>query len=171
MRLPLFPPSPSSLPSPIPTPSPTPSPNRHPRVSTASLSPLQPYFPSTSAGPPSTAFYEASSHSSSMMRSVALLLAVASALLPLSFADVKFTTPIAEAVLPVGSLSIAWTDSGDSPALAGLTSYQLFLCAGGNDDSSYIQLLPIVNQGLFMDGNQAIGTITAGLGASSPANA
>lgn len=35
-------------------------------------------------------------------------------------------------------MKIEWKDSGDSPPLDSLLSYQLFLCAGGNKDGSYV---------------------------------
>ncbi|KAF2673132.1 hypothetical protein BT63DRAFT_147000 [Microthyrium microscopicum] len=91
--------------------------------------------------------------------------------LTIVLADVKFTAPVAGAVIPAGSLQIKWTESGDLPAITKFISYQLFLCAGGNDDGTIIQLFPITTQGVFANGNQAIGTISPGLGASQPNNA
>ncbi|KAL9112524.1 MAG: hypothetical protein Q9227_003095 [Pyrenula ochraceoflavens] len=83
------------------------------------------------------------------------------------FADVKFTTPSAGSTSTGGSaLSIKWTDSGDEPKLSTLVSYQLFLCAGGNEDSEYIQLSTLVAQGDFKKGNTASVQIPAGIGAS-----
>lgn len=72
-----------------------------------------------------------------ILRPLILLAATA----PLAFADVKFTTPAAGATLDGTTLSVEWTDSGTTPKLADLTSYQLFLCAGGNDDSSFVSAL------------------------------
>ena len=57
--------------------------------------------------------------------SLAALAAFSSAVL----ADVEFTSPKGGAVLAVSSpVDIEWTASDD------LTTYQLHLCAGGNDD-------------------------------------
>ena len=55
-------------------------------------------------------------------------------------ADVKFVTPAPGASLPGGgkSISVSWVDSGEDPPLASLTTYTLFLCAGGNEAGSYV---------------------------------
>ena len=54
-------------------------------------------------------------------------------------ADVKFTSPGAGTTEAGGTaLSIKWSDSGDDPSLDDLVSYQLFLCAGGNDEAQYV---------------------------------
>lgn len=60
-------------------------------------------------------------------------------LLPLAFADVQFTSPAAGATLAAASpIAIKWKDSGDGIALTDLTTYTLFLCAGGNDAASFV---------------------------------
>lgn len=51
---------------------------------------------------------------------------------PLAFADVKFSSPAGSASLAGGSLTITWTDSGDAPSLADLTSYSIILMTGAN---------------------------------------
>jgi hypothetical protein len=86
------------------------------------------------------------------------------------FADIRFTSPAAGSVLPVGPLHVAWIESGEAPTMDKLTSYQLFFCAGGNSEDTILQLFPIVTQGRFTDGNQALGTINPFLGASTPVN-
>jgi hypothetical protein len=48
--------------------------------------------------------------------------------------DVVFSSPAAGGSLASGTIAIKWKDSGDAPALADLSSYQLFLCAGGNEN-------------------------------------
>jgi hypothetical protein len=51
----------------------------------------------------------------------------------LALADVSFTAPAAGALVRGGSpFEITWTDSGEAPALADLTSYQLLLYSGSN---------------------------------------
>jgi hypothetical protein len=61
------------------------------------------------------------------------------ALISTTFADVKFTSPIAgHSYTGGGTLSITWADSGVAPSISDLTTYQLFLCAGGNDASSIV---------------------------------
>ena len=68
-------------------------------------------------------------------------LALLSTLTPFVNADVKFTSPSAGATVTGGSaITIEWTDSGDSPAITDLASYELFLCAGGNDATSYVSM-------------------------------
>lgn len=68
------------------------------------------------------------------------LLLLLGALAPYVLADVEFTTPSAGGTVPGGStLKVAWKDSGSGPALSSLQTYQLFLCAGGNDDSSFVR--------------------------------
>ena len=59
-------------------------------------------------------------------------------LTPYVFADVEFTSPKPGATLKAGAITIEWKDSGETPPLDTLLSYQLFLCAGGNEGSSYV---------------------------------
>lgn len=66
------------------------------------------------------------------------LLFTLTALLPLVYADVKFTTPAAGASISGTTINVAWADSGVSPPLSDLETYQLFLCAGGNDPSTIV---------------------------------
>lgn len=57
------------------------------------------------------------------------------------FADVKFTKPAAGSTETGGNgLTVEWEDSGDQPRLTNLISYQMFLCAGGNDENSYVSV-------------------------------
>ncbi|KAI9879451.1 MAG: hypothetical protein M1830_008498 [Pleopsidium flavum] len=96
------------------------------------------------------------------------LLYLLAAVAPFAFADVKFTTPAPGAPVPAGgTFAVEWTDSGSAPSIADLASYQLFLCAGGNDASSFIQLAPITTQGAFSTGNKASGTIQTTIGADT----
>jgi hypothetical protein len=74
-----------------------------------------------------------------MMRLVTLSVFL-TALLPSVFADVKFTSPAGgETFTGGGSIKAAWTDSGDAPSISDLTTYQLFLCAGGNEEGTYVR--------------------------------
>ena len=62
----------------------------------------------------------------------------AAALLSFARADVQVVAPQAGDTVTGLNLQVQWKDSGDSPAISQLANYQLFLCAGGNDDSSYV---------------------------------
>ena len=49
--------------------------------------------------------------------------------------DIEFTNPTAGATLTGGfPVDVHWADSGDAPSIADLTSYQLLICAGSNDN-------------------------------------
>ena len=91
---------------------------------------------------------------------------LATTIIPYAFADVEFTSPAAGVTVSGPTISIQWQDSGSSPPISDLVSYQLFLCAGGNAATDFIQLATLVPTGKFTDGNSASGDITAGLGAS-----
>ncbi|KAL8834841.1 MAG: hypothetical protein Q9170_003583 [Blastenia crenularia] len=87
------------------------------------------------------------------------------ALTPLAFADIQFTSPAAGGTLPAAKpITAKWKDSGDGTALSDLKTYTLFLCAGGNDADSFIQLAPINANGQFSTGNEASATVAATLG-------
>ena len=84
--------------------------------------------------------------------------------------DVEFTKPAGGASLTGGTtIQIEWKDSGNAPSISDLTSYQLFLCAGGN--ANPVQLVSIVEHGQFSSGNEASGVVQLAAGASTPANA
>ena len=87
-------------------------------------------------------------------------------------ADVQFTSPAAGATYPAGlPLTVTWVESGTPPLISDLVSYQLFLCAGGDDLTTMLQLAQIPASGQFTDGYQVVASIDPSLGASSPANA
>jgi Ser-Thr-rich glycosyl-phosphatidyl-inositol-anchored membrane family len=61
-------------------------------------------------------------------------------LIPYVVADVEFTSPEPGASVEAGDpIKIEWKDSGESPPLDSLLSYQIFLCAGGNEDGSFVR--------------------------------
>ena len=118
------------------------------------------------------------------------LLLFLAAVAPYTFADVEFTAPAAGATETGGStLSVEWKESGTGPPITSFSTYQLFLCAGGNEASSFvstehactqirlglvvlllmfqfqIQLAPIATNGQFSAGNSAAGTIQVNIGA------
>ena len=58
---------------------------------------------------------------------------------PFVLADVEFTQPKAGATLDGGStVTIKWKDSGDKPKIEDLMTYEIFLCAGGNEEVDYV---------------------------------
>ena len=56
-----------------------------------------------------------------------------------ALADVKFTSPAAGDKITGTTINIEWKESGTAPPIASLVSYQLFLCAGGNDANSFVR--------------------------------
>lgn len=74
--------------------------------------------------------------SATMLFQLLLLLA---AVAPYAFGDVEFTSPSAGATAVGGQLlQFAWKDSGTSPPISDLQSFQVFLCAGGNKAGSFV---------------------------------
>jgi len=56
------------------------------------------------------------------------------ALVPLVGADVEFTAPKAGSIFDGGTtITVQWQESNKEPLISELTTYQLFLCMGGND--------------------------------------
>ena len=124
-----------------------------------------------------TSFPENDDTANMILRTLGLL----AALLTIAFADVEFTSPKAGSSESGLSLKISWKDSGDEPKISELATYQMFLCAGGNDEGTYvcvrwrhdqhrtngeqIQLATLVQQGDFAEGDSTTVTLTAGLGA------
>lgn len=68
------------------------------------------------------------------------LLAAAATLLSLSSADVQVVSPQAGDTITGLNLEIQWKDSGKAPPLTAFANYQVFLCAGGNDESDYVRM-------------------------------
>ena len=88
-----------------------------------------------------------------------------------SLADVLFTSPSPGSVLDANrAISISWVESGFSPPISDLTSFQLFLCAGGNDASSIVQLVTVSTAGSFHS-SQMTTQVNPAIGASEPQNA
>ena len=84
-----------------------------------------------------------------------------------ALADVQFTSPSGGSTVSGGkTLDVKWKDSGDDPSLDDLQSYQLFLCAGGNDPDTFIQLTALAQNGKFSAGNSVSGTVSANIGGS-----
>jgi hypothetical protein len=105
-----------------------------------------------------------------MLLTKTLLLVLISAF---ATADIRFLTPASgSSVHGDGALSVSWEASGTAPTMDDLISYQLFLCAGGNDDATIVQLAAIVLDGHFTEtGTTAEAVIPSSIGASNPKNA
>lgn len=89
------------------------------------------------------------------------------ALIPYALADVKFTAPPAGSTITGTTISITWEESGVSPPISELASYQIFLCAGGNTATDFIPLTTLVTTGDFAKGNAVSASFTVGLGADT----
>jgi hypothetical protein len=73
------------------------------------------------------------------MARIILPLAAVAALAPFASAAPSFTSPKAGDTLTAGTaIEVKWDDSSDSPKIADLLSYQLFLCAGGNKEGEFV---------------------------------
>lgn len=64
-------------------------------------------------------------------------------LFAIALADVEITTPAAGSSVTGLTLDVAWKDSGKQPPIADLANYQMFLCAGGNEDTNYVRSLEV----------------------------
>ncbi|PGH17990.1 hypothetical protein AJ80_04611 [Polytolypa hystricis UAMH7299] len=80
---------------------------------------------------------------------------------------VEFTAPGAGEVLKAGdTITVEWHHVGNSTQVPGDILYDLFLCAGGNEEGSYEQLSQIVSQGLLANTKSASILVDASLGGS-----
>jgi len=96
------------------------------------------------------------------------LLATLATLASLTLAYPQLSSPAAGAQVPVtGGITATWTDNGDAPALADLSTYQLFLCAGSN--ANHIDLLNIVPAGTAIPSSNSVrSTVAIPAGAGGP---
>ena len=100
-----------------------------------------------------------------ILRCICLLAALVASVV----ADVEVTSPAPGDSITGTSITIEWKDSGSSPSITDLLSYQIFLCAGGNDAATggnTIDLAPLVTQGDYKVGSTAQGAFSVGLGAA-----
>lgn len=78
-------------------------------------------------------------HPHGTMPRLLLPLVAVAALVPYAHAGIKWTSPEAGDTLTAGTtLTAKWSDDGDSPKIADLATYELFLCAGGNAEGSNV---------------------------------
>jgi hypothetical protein len=74
-----------------------------------------------------------------VMARLMLPLAALVALVPFASAGIQFTSPEAGATLKAGtSIQVGWEEGGDGPKLTDLTTFELFLCAGGSKEGTFV---------------------------------
>lgn len=79
-----------------------------------------------------------------LTRSLSLLAALAS----FAIADVEFVTPAAgSTVVGAKTLAVAWKESGVKPPISSLTTYTMFLVAGGDEVESQVCIQPVQREG------------------------
>ncbi|KAL1606058.1 Cell wall synthesis protein kre9 precursor [Nothophoma quercina] len=96
------------------------------------------------------------------------------ALAPLVSAGIKFTSPAAGDKLTAGeAIEVEWEEGGTGPSISDLTTYQLILVGGGQEDAEQQVVKVLTSAGNFaLGGNKASALVETGLpGASTPANA
>ena len=73
------------------------------------------------------------------------------ALAPIVAAYPKFSKPASGATVAAGTIAIEWADNDDTPATDQLSTYQLFLVAGGNEDAQTVssEPPPMLQRGLW----------------------
>jgi hypothetical protein len=77
-------------------------------------------------------------------------LAVFAAFATLAHAGITFTSPEAGDKLRAGStIEVEWKEGGSGPKLSDLTTYELHLCAGGNDPSTIVGAAESCGQGSY----------------------
>jgi hypothetical protein len=76
------------------------------------------------------------------MARLILPLAALVAIVPFASAGITFKSPKAGATLTAGTaIQVEWTESGDGPKLTDMTTYTLFLMAGGNKAGEFVSAL------------------------------
>lgn len=82
------------------------------------------------------------------MARLLLPFATLAALLPLVSAGIKFKSPEAGAKLTAGTaIEVEWEDGGTGPSISDLSTYELFLCAGGDTAAEQVSGNPTEYKG------------------------
>ena len=108
------------------------------------------------------------------MTRLLLPLTAFAALAPLVSAGIKFTSPAAGDKLTAGTaIEVEWEEGGDGPKISDLTTYQLILVGGGQEDKEQQTIKVLTTAGNFaLGGNRASALVETGLsGEDKPANA
>lgn len=59
---------------------------------------------------------------------------------PVAWADIEIITPQADAILKGGGpIAVEWEYPGNSSSFSESTQYDVFLCAGGNNQDGYVR--------------------------------
>ncbi|PWY63897.1 cell wall biosynthesis protein [Aspergillus heteromorphus CBS 117.55] len=96
-----------------------------------------------------------------VVRAVLLVLSILSA----SFASVEFISPATGTAIQAGDIATArWRDSGTLPPMSELVQYSLYLCAGGDMSGSYEDLVLLIKDAAFAQGDSVSFRINADVG-------
>ncbi|OJD17972.1 hypothetical protein AJ78_02003 [Emergomyces pasteurianus Ep9510] len=97
-----------------------------------------------------------------------LLLALTQFVLSAS-AAIEFATPAAGAILKVGDmLNVEWQQSGNNSDVSDAVRFDVFLCAGGNKEDSFDQLVPIAKGRSFAQGSSISAPVATDIGGNEP---
>ncbi|OJD26341.1 hypothetical protein ACJ73_02272 [Blastomyces percursus] len=84
-------------------------------------------------------------------------------------AAIEFTAPVAGAILKAEDTLIAeWQQVGNNSEIPDAVRFDIFLCAGGNDEDSFDQLMHIAKDRDFGQGNSTSGPIAVEIGGNEP---
>ncbi|PGH14814.1 hypothetical protein AJ79_02830 [Helicocarpus griseus UAMH5409] len=84
-------------------------------------------------------------------------------------AAIEFIAPTAGAILKAGDpLYSEWRQVGNNSDISDGVLYDIYLCAGGNDEGSYDRLMPIAKDKFFSQGNSASALVAADIGGNEP---
>ncbi|KAL2359211.1 hypothetical protein RJZ56_007943 [Blastomyces dermatitidis] len=84
-------------------------------------------------------------------------------------AAIEFTAPVAGTILKAGdTLNVEWQQVGNSSEIPDAVRFDIFLCAGGNDEDSFDQLMHIAKDRNFGEGNSISAPIALEIGGNEP---
>ncbi|PGH01192.1 hypothetical protein GX51_05388 [Blastomyces parvus] len=84
-------------------------------------------------------------------------------------AAIEFTAPVAGAILKGGDdLSAEWQHIGNNSEIPDAVRFDIFLCAGGNDEDSFDQLMHIAKDRTFAQGNSISTRVPVKAGGNEP---
>ncbi|KLJ10040.1 hypothetical protein EMPG_14558 [Blastomyces silverae] len=84
-------------------------------------------------------------------------------------AAIEFTAPVAGAILKAGdTLNAEWQQVGNNSDIPDAVRFDIFLCAGGNDEDSFDQLIHIAKDRTFAQGNSISVPVAVKTGGNEP---